>query len=72
MTHNKLTYWLADNQYQMAGFLCSSIVTPSLLNFTLTVLQTAALALTSGVVGALGAWLAKKIITKYLDKNGKV
>jgi uncharacterized protein YneF (UPF0154 family) len=56
----------------MAGFLCSSIVTPSLLNFTLTVLQTAALALTSGVVGALGAWIAKKLITKYLDKNGKV
>ncbi len=67
----KAQVWIIEHCETLAGFLSGSIITPTLLNFTLTILQTGLLALISGALGALGAHYVKKIITKYENKIPK-
>ncbi len=73
MSMHKIQGWVYQNFELSAGFLSGSVVTTSvatsILDFTVTAIQTITLALLSGAAGAFGAHLLKKYILKSPNKN---
>lgn len=76
MSVHQISLWVQNKSEMLAGIVFGSIITPvvtvSYLSFALNVIQTGTLALVSGALGAIGAHLAKQLITKIKEKYGKI